>query len=151
MDAASAKAKIAAHFEMLRATRAPSIARLVYGGELELPMLQMRATPAIQCNPPILVTWQQIDVEGVLAYAFPALEKQLLADVDEELQGASPLTDAERARRVAEIERDSLATAREVCALVEAAHAQGRMNLEYPAEINPLAVLNAELVTSSGR
>ena len=64
-----AKRKIIDHFEMLRTTRAPSIERLLFGGELELSTMEQRVTPIIQVSPPILLAISQVDVEGLLAYA----------------------------------------------------------------------------------
>lgn len=148
VDAVTAKAKIKSRFEMLRATRAPSIERLLHGGDLELPILEMRATPVFQTDPPSLIAWQQVDVEGLLAYAVPGLEKLLCAAVDQELRDASPLTDAERAKRLSETDRDLLAVTREECWLVELAHEQGRTEIEYRLDTDPAAAVNAEVIAT---
>ena len=104
---------------MLAERGEPNVERLLFGGELEMPLEDKRVVPVI--NPDrLLIAWQQIDCAAFTAWAMKdsivaALDKAIV----EEAGDVPGLTDEARANRIAEINRDLLTVAREETALVE--------------------------------
>jgi hypothetical protein len=144
------KAGIEAHFEFVKAARGPSVERMIFGDKFAWPMLPMKATPVLQPAERLLIAWEQMDIEAVLISTMgDTILKRLFAEVDASLAelkaaGATPLSSAERACRVADLQRDLLANQRDEAALIEHAHSQG-LPVEFDPETSPLALLNVEL------
>ena len=141
----AARAKMRATIEELAERGEPNVERLLFGGALELPMEFMSVTPIV--NPDrLLVGWQQVNSTALAVWA---AKDAILAKLDKVLMdeaGDNPgLTDEARASRIAEISRDLLAAARQECALIELAHAQGMTSIEFREDTDPLALLNLEL------
>jgi hypothetical protein len=145
---AAARQKMRETIEALAARGAPSVERLMFGGEIEFPQQNMQAVPVLNNDAHVLIAWQEFDAASYITWLMrDAIVAKLDAEIARESDGAPGLTDVDRANREAEIIRDALAAAREECALVELAHAQGMTSVEAREDVDPMAFLNLEMIT----
>jgi hypothetical protein len=147
ITANAARAKVRAFIEKLSERGCPSLDAVMFGaGDVGLPEMNMQAKPVMN-DTAMLIAWQEVDAaayitwllgEDVVAKKFDAL---IAAEFTE-----PGISDEDRASREAVILRDALAVAREECALVELANAQG-VNVEAREDIEPTAFLNLAIIT----
>lgn len=146
--ATAAKQRARAKIEALAARGEPNIGGLLFGGELEMPMLPMRTTPVIN-DARVLVAWEAFDAEAFGIWAFKDIVlKKLDALIDAE-PNEGALTDEARAAREREILRDTSAVEVEECRLIEQAHALGMTSIEFREDASALAILNLTMETAS--
>jgi len=138
--AAMARQRAHEKIEALAARGEPDISRLMYGGDLELPEMEMTVTPVIQSEVPLLIVWRQPDAIAYLTWLHKdAALKKIDAMIASEDDG-SGLSDETRSQRENEILHDTRAVEREECALIEMAHALGMSSIEFSADCSPLAL-----------
>lgn len=143
-----AKQRMREQIEAVAMQGAPSVSALIEldGGQIEFQA--RRLTSEVHAERRSLAFAQVPDALALIAWLhkdelIAALDREISTEADDK----AALSHEARQKAEAEVMSDLLSTERDICSLILRGQADG-LPVEFPADINPLAILQVQLITA---